>query len=205
MIREHLILAFTIMTGLVAQQPPATPIQAETKKIPGSREIIPVADDAKTLQEETLPRDSMSNAGPDNQTSASSAPVLTKTESASGGAGGDGSGRVTLDFNLSPTNDSFSRGTAGLRLYRFTLKPKEKVDFRLQRVPPGKFIFSFGLPNQADAKDDMFMKLRAANRLPRDVRNSRISLANSTDKPYEFVLRMSGPIDIPYTLLIDRK
>jgi hypothetical protein len=204
-----LCLAFLALTALAAQTPTAAPpspavpppAAAVPHAVAGSgRDIIVIPDDAKEMHEDSLPNDRLKNSNPYRVPGAGpAAPLTTQTASIAGSE----SQTVVMNVKINAINDATEGGNRGVRIYQLTLKPKETVLFKLKGVPPGKILFSFSLPANA-AQDAMFLKLKAANRYPEDMRMRRIGLTNVQDKPYTLFLKLDGYLEVPYTVLIER-
>jgi hypothetical protein len=194
--RVAFLAPFVLFSSLMAQgtlpsEPPAKP------RIPPSREVVRVSEDIRILKEDTLPWDLASNADPDNWTDSSGA-SSTQSEVLMGPAGAT----VALENTGAIAQDSLEAGkTWGLRLYAFTLKPKEKIAFSCKGFPPGKIVMLFSLPKKTG---EMFTKIKNINRIQFSLERSRIELQNVLAEPFTCVLRLNGCSGYPYTLEIVR-
>ncbi|MBI1753475.1 MAG: hypothetical protein HY014_03750 [Acidobacteria bacterium] len=166
-----------LMSGAPAfsQAPPPPPPPGEAAGA-GSRDILDVPPGATLIEEKSLPLDVSLNA-----------PSAQAT-------GGKSSGRGITD--------NLDQGKRGMRLYQFTMAPKETLRLKLNAFPSDKIVMSFAPPVKPD---DLTPGIKRANQMPQIARRSAIELMNTTSEPYQVVLRMIGTIDVPYKLEISRK
>lgn len=152
---------------------PAAPVET-----PGanSRDILDVPPGATLIEEKSLPLDVSMNA-----------PSAQAT-------GGKSSGRGITD--------NLDQGRRGMRLYQFTIAPKETLKLKLNAFPSDKIVMSFA---PTVKPDELTPGIKRANQMPQVARRSSIELTNITSEPYPVVLRMIGVIDVPYKLEISRK
>jgi len=98
--------------------------------------------------------------------------------------------------------DNLEAGKRGMRLYQFTLAPKETLALKLKAFPADKIVMSFAPPVKADG---LTAGIKRANQMPQIARTSVLELTNTTPEPYPLVLRMVGTIGVPYKLEVIRK
>lgn len=173
----RLILGLSLlMSGMSAfPQAPPPPPPVETPGA-GSRDILDVPPGTTLIEEKSLPLDVSMNA--------QSTQVV----------GGKSPGRTITD--------NLDQGKRGMRLYQFTVAPKETLRLKLSAFPSDKIVMSFAPPVKPD---DLTPGIKRANQMPPVARRSAIELTNITSESYPVVLRMIGTIDVPYKLEISRK
>jgi len=180
------IASLFLLYSLVQAQEVPTVTAGTTAPTNAPTAVINVANDTKLIEGKSLaPWSGL--AHPDSRMA---------FEGSNSGAVGDPrpSGPMFQDAAESRSN--------GIRLYGFTLAPKEKLALKLGCENIGKITMKFAPPVTADS---MVAEFRKANMPPRPVRCSRISIQNITDKPYQVVLSLLGQANYSYKLEIERK
>jgi len=167
--------------------PPPAPIEAAD-----SRKPIPVADDTRVIEEKSLFLDgAMANLNADKVEQFRSGYVTTDTTS---------SGRSGLASRSGMTENETDAGN-GIRLYAFVLQPKEELKLKL-KSEDSKLLMRFLAPTSPDA---FTKEIRRANLPPAPFRRTQIQIRNSTDTPAKAMLMLTGPVNYPFRIEIQRK
>lgn len=89
----------------------------------------------------------------------------------------------------------------GMRLLLFMMAPQEKLQFKLGGDGANALVLSIA----RDAKPDgMEEEVARVNRIPTRLRTRELELRNVTAEPYPALLRITGPIGLPYVLDVTR-
>jgi len=170
---------------LIAQAPP-TGRPSAPPAATDPRDIVLVPPDVKFLEEASLLREGRLAAltGATN-----SAVVRTETDPNTGMAMFTG----MSDMDAEPAN--------ALRVYGFPLQPREILYLKL-KAEGQKIIMRVIKPA---TQDPMTAAIRQANSPPTVLRRSRLSVQNTTDKPYLVRVLLYGEAGYKYRLDIERK
>ncbi|GEM_PF-2141593 len=181
---------------LTAQSPsvPASP----PGSMPQAMVVVPVAPDTLVLEEKSL------------------LPLAALTSATLNQLSGDAIGDGQRGYNDASTNFQSSGNVNrhlnnlgddmdmpnAMRLYGFTLQPGEKLSLKMKSEHASKMWMKFAAPPQQDAMTSAFM---SANRMPKPMRASRLSIRNTTNAPYKLVVQVYGDAGNAYRIDIVRE
>lgn len=200
MIKPCVIAAWTSLL-LVAQAPvpPAQPVPADLQghRTPAMT-VTPVGPEVKVLEEKTLIASALLASVTINQLNAD---IIGdgKREYNDPATSFQASGNVNRHLNNS--GDDMDMPNA-MRLYGFTLEPGEKLHLKMKSEHAGKMWMKIAPPPQQDA---MASEILSANRMPKPMRATRLSLRNVTKEPYKLILQVYGEAGNAYRIDIERK
>ena len=174
--------------ALSAQAPPPAPVPAATPAITATT-IVGVPAETTVLEETTLlpvPALAQKNV---NSVAFGSKPV----------AGVAGDARA-MSQDTTNSGDGMDQPNA-FRLYGFTLEPGERLVLKLKSENSSKMWMKFMPPAQVT---EMMGEIRAANRAPKPVRATRLTLNNITKDKYKVVMQLYGEAGYKYHIDIER-
>ena len=193
MLRIFLATSVLLVQGQVVQQEigsnqtqAAPELATVAKQRPDPRIPVPVPAEVRQIEQETLHPDGMLAAS----TGASKDTAPRKELSG-----------VTGQWLYSGMPDMDEGSTNGLRIFAFTLQPRERLDLRLS-CEHEAIVMRILRPKVNDA---MASAISAANFPPTSIRRSRLSIKNPTSGPYTVNLLLYGKVGYPYRLDIERK
>lgn len=170
-----------------SRQPQSDPGRATvTEKGPDPRSPVPVPAEVRLIEQDTLLHDGM---------------LATITGSAKDTAPRKETSETTGQQIYVGMPDMDESSTNGLRIFAFTLQPVETLDLRLS-CKQEAIVMRILKPR---ANDAMARAIASANFPPTSTRRSRLSIQNSTNKPYTVNLLLYGKVGYPYRLDIERK
>lgn len=190
-----IILAASVILfhGQWVQQQPE-PSQTQTaperataaKPRPDPRIAVPVPAEVRQIEQESLLLDGM---------------LATSTGSSKDTAPRKELSEATGQWIFVGMPDTDEDSVNGLRIFAFTLQPRETLALRLS-CEHEAIIMRILRPK---ANDAMASAISAANFPPTSIRRSRLSIQNSTTRPYTVNLLLYGKVGYPYRLDIERK
>ena len=165
------------------------PLHAQTPAAPVVRQLVPVADETRELQGDSLVfKPALNGRGGRRE---------------GGGGGPERGGRGGRDRGGPNLMDAKEDDPQGLQEYLFVLRPGERIRFSLNGVLLGRMRFQLAMPELQD-QDPLFGELQKVNQLPIRLRQTGIAFRNTLDRPYRLVLALVGRTGLSYRIAIQR-
>ena len=89
----------------------------------------------------------------------------------------------------------------GMRLLLFMMAPQEKLQFKLGGDGANTLLLSIARDAQPDGMEE---EVARVNRIPTRLRTRELEIRNVTPKAYPALLRITGPVGLPYSLEVTR-
>lgn len=97
--------------------------------------------------------------------------------------------------------DLTDTGSSGMRLYKITLQPNEKIIVRMSKEKGGEIYMKFLRPSRMDAMESQFRRVAM---MPAAIRAKKIDITNITNEIYPVILMVHGQNGVEYELNIER-
>ena len=171
--------------SLAAQTPPAAP----AAPVITATTIVAVPAEATVLEEATL-----------LMVPALASKLINSVVFGSPPAPGAPGDERAMSQDVTMSNDGVDQPNA-FRLYGFTLEPGERLVLRLKAENSSKMWMKFMPPARIT---EMMGEIRAANRVAKPVRATRIALRNITKEKYKVVMQLYGEAGYKFHIDIER-
>ena len=176
--RIFLWVATFVMIGTsAAQAQDSQPITA------GKSQMAGVAEEVRLIEEDSLPMD----------------PSLQATNRPT-------NDRTSADRAMAAYSEDASAKDNGIKLYRFTLAPKETLTTQVSSDVADVVTQRFGLLSGPNFTPSAASKsqINRINRLSRQQRTTRIDFKNTEERPFPLLLIVYGVVGHPYKIQISR-